>query len=58
MSITATTGVKIDGGSGSVDVSASGRSLKGTTAKLEGSASAEVKASGVLTIQGTLVKIN
>src|SRR6478752_7159733 len=59
VSITATSGVKIDGGSGSVDVSTSGPlSLKGTTAKLEGSVSTDVKASGVLTIQGTLVKIN
>jgi len=59
VSIAATTGVKIDGGSGSVDVSTSGPlSLKGTTAKLEGSATTDVKASGVLTIQGTLVKIN
>ena len=59
VSIAATTGVKIDGGSGSVDVSTSGPlSLKGTTAKLEGSASTDVKASGVLTVQGTLVKIN
>ena len=59
VSIAGTSGVKIDGGSGSVDVSTSGPlSLKGTTAKLEGSASTDVKASGVLTIQGTLVKIN
>ena len=59
VSIASTSGVKIDGGSGSVNVSAGGElALKGTTAKLEGSASAEVKASGVLTIQGSLVKIN
>jgi phage protein D len=59
VSITSTSGVKIDGGSGGVDVQTNGQlSLKGTTAKLEGQASAEVKASGVLTIQGSLVKIN
>jgi len=32
--------------------------LKAATAKMEGSASAEVKASGILTIKGSLVKIN
>jgi hypothetical protein len=59
VAISGTSGVKIDGGSGSVDVSTSGPlSLKGTTAKLEGSASTDVKASGVLTVQGSLVKIN
>jgi phage protein D len=59
VSITSTSGVKIDGGSGGVDVQTNGAlSLKGTTAKVEGQASAEVKASGVLTLQGSLVKIN
>ncbi|ACV78295.1 VgrG-related protein [Nakamurella multipartita] len=59
VSITSTSGVKIDGGSGGVDVQTNGQlSLKGSTAKLEGQASAEVKASGVLTVQGSLVKIN
>jgi uncharacterized protein involved in type VI secretion and phage assembly len=59
VSITSTSGVKIDGGSGGVDVQTNGSlSLKGTTAKVEGQASAEVKASGVLTLQGSLVKIN
>ena len=59
VSITATNGVKVDGGSGAVSVLTNGAlSLKGTTAKLEGSATTEVKASGVLTVQGSLVKIN
>ena len=59
MSIAATSGVKIDGGGGAVDVSTSGPlSLKGSTAKLEGSASTDVKAAGMLTVQGSLVKIN
>jgi len=59
VTITSTSGVKIDGGSGSVNVTAGGElALKGATAKLEGSAQTEVKASGMLTIQGSLVKIN
>ena len=59
VTITATSGVKIDGGNGAVKLSSTGEvGLKGTTAKVEGSASAEVKASGVLTLQGSLVKIN
>ncbi len=59
VSIAATSGVKIDGGSGPVDVLTSGPlGLKGSTAKLEGTATTDVKASGVLTIQGALVKIN
>ncbi len=59
VSVTATNGVKIDGGGGGVDVQTNGQlSLKGSTAKLEGQGTAEVKASGVLTVQGSLVKIN
>ena len=59
VSIAATSGVKIDGGSGAVDLGTSGPlTLKGTTASLEGQGQAQVKASGVLTIQGSLVKIN
>ena len=59
VSITATSGVKIDGGNGAVNLTSTGEvGLKGTTAKVEGSASAEVKASGILTLQGSLVKIN
>ncbi len=59
VSISATNGVKVDGGSGAVSVLTNGAlSLKGTTAKLEGSTTTEVKASGVLTVQGSLVKIN
>ena len=59
VTITATSGVKIDGGSGAVNVATSGAlALKGSTAKLEGTGTTEVKASGVLTVQGSLVKIN
>lgn len=59
VAINATSGVKIDGGSGAVNVTTAGAlSMKGTTAKLEGGAQTEVKASGVLTVQGSLVKIN
>ena len=59
VSIAATSGVKIDGGAGAVNVTAGTElALKGTSAKLEGSAQAEVKAGGVLTVQGSLVKIN
>ncbi|MET0863304.1 MAG: VgrG-related protein [Nakamurella sp.] len=59
VTITATSGVKVDGGSGAVNVNTSGPlALKGSTAKLEGTGTTEVKASGVLTVQGSLVKIN
>ncbi|MEO5832704.1 MAG: VgrG-related protein [Nakamurella sp.] len=59
IAMTATSGVKINGGGGSVEVTAGAElALKGATAKLEGQASTDVKSSGVLTIQGTLVKIN
>ena len=57
--MSATSGVKIDGGSGSVDVNAGGQlSLKGVTTTLEGSAQTQVKAGSMLQIQGALVKIN
>jgi hypothetical protein len=57
--LSATSGVKIDGGSGSVDVNAGGQlSLKGVTTTLEGSAQTQVKAGSMLQIQGALVKIN
>jgi phage protein D len=59
VSIAATSGVKIDGGAGAVSLTAgTALALKGTTATLEGSAQAAVKAGGVLTVQGSLVKIN
>lgn len=59
VAINATSGVKIDGGAGGVSVTAGTElALKGTTAKFEGSAQAAVKAGGVLTVQGSLVKIN
>jgi len=58
ISMKANTGVKIDGGSG-VELSASGQfKVKAATVSLEGQASADLKASGVTTIQGSLVKIN
>ena len=57
--LTATSGVKIDGGAGAVSVTAGGDlALKGSTATLQGSAQTQVKAGGVLTMQGTLIKIN
>ena len=60
VSITATSGVKIDGGSGAVDVSDQRSAVaQGHHRQARGQRqSTEVKASGVLTIQGTLVKIN
>ena len=58
ISMKANTGVKIDGGSG-VELAANGQfKVKAATVSLEGQASAELKASGVTTIQGSLVKIN
>jgi hypothetical protein len=51
ISLTAKTGVKIDGGSGQVDVKTSGQlSLSGTMAKLAGSGQTE--------ITGGIVRIN
>jgi hypothetical protein len=51
ISLTAKTGVKIDGGSGQVDVKTSGQlSLSGTMAKLAGSGQTE--------ISGGIVRIN
>ncbi|WP_111765076.1 VgrG-related protein [Nakamurella deserti] len=59
IALTATSGVTIDGGAGGVEATTGGRlSLKGATATLEGSAQTTVKAGGVLTVQGSLVKIN
>jgi phage protein D len=59
ISLTATTGVTVDGGGGAVKVTAGTElALKGTMAKLEGSAQAELKAGAMCTISGALVKIN
>ena len=58
ISMKANTGVKINGGS-SVDVEASGSvKVKGANVNMEGQAGATLKASGMTTIQGSLVKIN
>jgi phage protein D len=59
IALTATSGVTIDGGSGAVEATTGGPlTLKGATATLEGGAQTTVKAGGVLTVQGSLVKIN
>jgi len=59
VSLTAKSGVKVDGGGGAVDVASSTAvNVKGTTVSVAGQTSAEVKSSGVLTVQGSLVKIN
>ena len=57
--MTATSGVKIDGGSGSVNVQAGGDlSLKGTNATVEGSANTNVKGGALCQLQAALIKIN
>jgi phage protein D/phage baseplate assembly protein gpV len=67
LSIKATGKIQIDGQTGITLNTAAGNlemktnaqaSLKGMTTSIEGTGSAEVKSSGVLTVQGTLVKIN
>ena len=59
IALSATSGITVDGGGGAVEVTAGGQlSLKGATATLQGSATTDVKAGGVLTVQGSLVKIN
>ena len=59
ISITATNGVTMDGGSGAVDVDTqAGLSLKGTTVKVAAKAAAEFKAAGANVITGAPVKIN
>jgi uncharacterized protein involved in type VI secretion and phage assembly len=59
ISLKTTSGVKIDGGTVGVDVTTQGQlSLKGSTAKLEGQGTAEVRSSGMTTVQGSMVKIN
>ena len=59
VSIAATSGVKIDGGSGAVNVDRRHRAgAEGHLREARGQRQAEVKAGGVLTVQGSLVKIN
>ena len=66
ISIKAQTGVEIDGGGGAVEIKgvqfkANGSaqvSVEGATVSINGQGTAELKSSGVLTIQGTMVKIN
>ncbi len=59
MTIKATGKIQIDGKLGiSIKTDAGNLEMKGTMASLQGTGSAEVKSSGVLTVQGSLVKIN
>jgi phage protein D/phage baseplate assembly protein gpV len=59
ISLKATNGVDVDGGGGAVSVKTSGQlSLNGTTAKLEGSASTEVKGGAMCSVSAAMVKIN
>ena len=59
ISIKATSGITVDGGGGAVSVkSGAALSLSGTTAKLEGSASTEVKGGAMASISAAMVKIN
>lgn len=52
-------GVKVNTAGGNLELSSSLQtSLKGTQTSVEGSATAELKSSGMLTVQGSLVKIN
>lgn len=57
--LAATAGMKLNGGQGSVDVAATGAvSLKGVSVAIEGQSSAELKAGGVCTVRGSMVRIN
>lgn len=57
--LSATAGLNLNGGSGAVDVAATGPlSIKGTTVAIEGQGSAELKSGGVTTVQGSMVRIN
>ena len=59
ISLKATNGVDVDGGGGAVSVKTSGQlSLNGTTAKLEGSATTEVKGGAMCSVSAAMVKIN
>jgi uncharacterized protein (DUF2345 family) len=59
ITLKATNGVDVDGGGGAVSVKTNGQlSLNGTTAKLEGSASTEVKGGAMCSVSAAMVKIN
>ncbi|MGH9023402.1 MAG: VgrG-related protein [Acidimicrobiia bacterium] len=59
VTVKARSGVSIDAGAGPFEVKSAGQvSIKGTTVAVNGDATAELKTSGVLTVQGSLVKIN
>lgn len=59
ISLTATNGVTVDGGAGKVAVSTGGQlELSGATAKLEGSATTEVKGGAQCSLTAALVRIN
>jgi phage protein D len=59
ITLKASNGVTVDGGGGNVSVKAGAQlELKGTTAKLEGSATTEVKGGAMCSVSATLVKIN
>ncbi len=59
VSIEAKTGVKVDGGGGEVKVSSkTGVDIQGTTVKVNGSASTEVKGGATCSIQAAIVRIN
>ena len=46
-------------GSAGVDIKTNAAmNIKGTTTSVQGQATAELKSSGILTVQGSLVKIN
>ena len=59
ISLKATNGVTVDGGGGAVSVSSNAAlSLTGSTAKLEGKASTEVKGGAMCSVSAAMVKIN
>ena len=59
IALKATNGVTVDGGGGAVSVkSGAALSLTGTTAKLEGSTTTEVKGGAMVSVSGAMVKIN
>lgn len=56
--ITSKTSIELKVGGSSIKLTPSGIEIKGTTLKAKGDATAEVKAGGMLTIKGSLTKIN
>ncbi len=57
-SVEATQKASIKSGPGELSLQPSGSALKGTQVEVNGTAKTDVKTSGILTIQGSLVKIN